>query len=360
MSDDDPKGTSVRRRGLLGRVKGEGGAIPIAIGAPAAVLLGALVSAQARVSADLAERSDVYSAAWVTVATGTVVLLVVVIASGTARRGFGRVASAVRARTLPWWALLAGMAGIFFVLAQGTAAGVLGLAIFGMAVVAGQVVGGLVFDWIGLAGERRHPTALRILGSVLAIAAVTLGAVAGEDSRIDVGLIAMAFVSGVGLAGASGATGRVRGAAGSAATAGMINHLVGLALVVAILVMTAPGEVTRFQPPGEAWLYLGGVIGAVGVALGAVLVGSLGVLLLGLGMVAGQLIGALVLELIVPTGAAALQPATFLGIALTLLAVGLTALDGRRSPSREQDPAVSGKDRTAPVRPGRPEEGAAA
>ncbi|WP_210480026.1 DMT family transporter [Naasia sp. SYSU D00948] len=314
----------------LTRKSDERGPVPLPVAVAAAVVVGALVSVQARVSADLAERSHVYAAAWVTVATGTAILLVVIAASAKARRGFGQVASAIRARTLPWWALLGGMAGIFFVVTQGTAAGVLGLAIFGMAVVAGQVVGGLVFDWIGLAGRPHKPSLLRVVGSILAIAAVAFGAVTAEDANIDLLLIAMAFVSGLGLAAASGATGRLHGAAGSAMTAGMINHMLGLTIVVVILLATAPGDFSGFQFPAEPWLYVGGAIGVVGVAAGAILVQRLGVLLLGLGMVAGQLLGALLLELIVPTGTSALSPSTFVGIALTLVAVSITALDAKK------------------------------
>jgi transporter family-2 protein len=61
----------------------------------------------------------------------------------------------------------------------------------------------------------------------------------------------------------------------------------------------------------------------------AILVSRLGVLLLGLGMVAGQLIGALVLELLVPTRSGGVQLASVVGIAVTLAAVALTTLDGR-------------------------------
>jgi transporter family-2 protein len=61
----------------------------------------------------------------------------------------------------------------------------------------------------------------------------------------------------------------------------------------------------------------------------AILVSRLGVLLLGLGMVAGQLIGALVLELVVPTASGGVQVASVVGIAVTLIAVALTSLDGR-------------------------------
>jgi transporter family-2 protein len=240
------------------------------------------------------------------------------------------VLSALRTRSLPWWAMVGGLCGMFFVVTQGSAAGVLGLALFGMSVVAGQVVGGLLFDWAGLAGgDPRRPTTLRVLGSLLAIAAVSFGAVAGQGAKVDVLLIAMAFAAGVGLALSAAVTGRVNAAAEDARATGLTNHLVGLVAIVLLLTVTAPGDLSRFQLPVEPWLYIGGIIGPIGVGLTAVLVRRLGVLLLGLGMVAGQLIGALVLELVAPTSGGGIQVASVVGIALTLAAVALTSLDGR-------------------------------
>ena len=294
------------------------------------MVLGALVSVQARISAALADRSDVYNAAWITVFVGAAILIAIHALSPKARHGFRNVVIGLRARTLPWWALVGGLCGMFFVVTQGTAAGVLGLAMFGMSVVAGQVVGGLVFDWVGLAGgAKRRPTGLRVLGSLLAIGAVSWGAVAGEGAKLDVLLILMAFAAGVGLALSAGVTGRVNATASNPATSGLVNHLVGLLAIVAILVSTAPGDLSRFRLPDEPWLYIGGMIGPVGVAMTAILVSSLGVLLLGLGMVAGQLIGALVLELVVPTAGGGIQLASVVGIVVTLIAVALTSLDGR-------------------------------
>ena len=98
----------------------------------------------------------------------------------------------------------------------------------------------------------------------------------------------------------------------------------------------------RFALPTEPWLFLGGVIGPIGVAAGAILVHRLGVLLLGLGMVAGQLIGALLLELIVPTSNGGVQLASVAGIVLTLIAVGVTSLEGRRrSPAPARVPETT-------------------
>ena len=304
--------------------------MPLWLSVVVAVVLGALVSVQARVSAALAQRSDVYNAAWVTVVVGTVLLIGVLLLSGGARRGVRSVASGLRRRTLPWWVLVAGLCGIFFVVTQGTAAGALGLAVFGMSVVAGQVVGGLLFDGMGLTGgDRRRPTRLRVLGSLLAVAAVGWGGLADGGARLAVLPILMAFAAGLGLALSAGVTGRINATSNNPAATGLVNHLVGLAVISAILAGGARGGVRGFRLPGEPWLYVGGVIGPIGVALTAVLVSSLGVLLLGLGMVAGQLLGALVIEAVAPTASGGIHPASVAGVVVTLLAVALTSLDGR-------------------------------
>ena len=56
----------------------------------------------------------------------------------------------------------------------------------------------------------------------------------------------------------------------------------------------------------------------------------LGVLLLGLGMISGQLIGSLVLDLVVPAEGHELGIPTVVSTIVTLLAVSLTILGGRR------------------------------
>src|SRR5262249_1968153 len=78
--------------------------------------------------------------------------------------------------------------------------------------------------------------------------------------------------------------------------------------------------------PRQPWLYTGGVLGVVFIAIAATIVRFTGVLLLGLGVVAGQVLGALILDLWSPGGHGAPGPATYAGAGLTLCAVVLAAL----------------------------------
>ena len=78
--------------------------------------------------------------------------------------------------------------------------------------------------------------------------------------------------------------------------------------------------------PTEPWLYLGGVSAVVFIAVTAVLVHRTGVLLLGLGIIAGQLVVSLVLDAF-----SAGQTVNGLTVAGTVLALAAVLLAGSTS-----------------------------
>ena len=83
-------------------------------------------------------------------------------------------------------------------------------------------------------------------------------------------------------------------------------------------------------------LYLGGPIGVVFIGLAAILAPRIGVLLLALGTISGQLLASLVLDIVVPAAGHPLTWTTVAGTALTLVALGIASLPSRRalSPGR--------------------------
>ncbi|RGC66311.1 hypothetical protein C5N14_24650 [Micromonospora sp. MW-13] len=127
--------------------------------------------------------------------------------------------------------------------------------------------------------------------------------------------------------------GRVRAASGSALAATLVNFAVG---TVALLATFAVEVAVRGRPagglPSEPWLYLGGPIGIVFIAIAAAIVRFTGVLLLGLATIAGQVVGAVLLDLVLPTAASHPGVTTLLGAALTLVAVVLAG----RTPARHR------------------------
>ena len=113
---------------------------------------------------------------------------------------------------------------------------------------------------------------------------------------------------------------------GTPLAATLMNFIAGTAVLLAAwlvkLVIAGPGN----PLPSEWWYYLGGPMGCIFIALGALLVRSLGVLLTGLCMIGGQLVGSLLLDLVVPAPGTIVAFATVAGTLLTLGAIILTTL----------------------------------
>jgi transporter family-2 protein len=243
--------------------------------------------------------------------------------------------AALRARELRWWYVAGGTAGAFLVLSQGVAAAVLGVALFTVAVVAGQTVSGLVLDRIGLGpGGRRLITPARLAGAVIALGAVSWAVSAQLGGPVPIWLMLLPLIAGLGLGWQQAVNGQVRVVAESALTATFINFVVGTSV---LLVLTAVDWSVRGLPkplPTEPWLYLGGAIGCVFIAAAALLVRITGVLLLGLATVAGQLVTALLLDLLAPSSPAPVAFSTIAGTLLALLAVVVASVRWpRRSPT---------------------------
>ncbi|MBF6173503.1 DMT family transporter [Nocardia blacklockiae] len=300
--------------------------------------IGAGVAVQGRLNGALGERlRDGVAAAVISFGSGLLVLCLVFALSGRLRAGVGKVRRAVAAGELRWWQLLGGLCGAFFVACQGLTVAALGVAAFTVATVAGQLASSLVVDRLGLGPSGRTPvTAPRTVGAVLALVAVVVAAVGGSGTGESVSaagdllggvppaaLIVLPALSGIGLAWQQAMNGRI-GVVGGPYSATLVNFATGVVVLIAVeaLVLARTGWPDRF--PTAPWLYLGGVIGVVFIALAALVVRWIGVLLLGLTSVAGQLLAAVVLDVALPTGSG-LSAATVVGSVLTLIAVGVAA-----------------------------------
>ncbi|WP_394941976.1 DMT family transporter [Psychromicrobium sp. YIM B11713] len=306
--------------------------LPILIGIPLAVLAGLGIAAQGRINGALGARlNDGLAAAVVSFGSGLLVILAVCLLLPSGRRGLRAVLPALRARDFPRWYITAGAIGAFFVLTQGLTVAVIGIALFTVAVVTGQSLSGLLVDRIGISpAGRRAITPIRVISAILTIAAVIWAvsprfAVASEISHwlLPVLLpLAAGFL--MSFQQAMNATQTVHYGTPLAAT--LINFVAGfLVLLVAWAIKVSLAGFG--QPlPSEGWYYLGGAIGCVFIGLSAWLVRGLGVLLTGLGTIAGQLMGSLALDLIFPAPGTVITLATWLGTLLTLIAMVFATL----------------------------------
>jgi transporter family-2 protein len=297
-----------------------------------AVVAGACTAAQSRINGQLAARlDDASTAAVISFGSGLALLLLVLVFWRPGRAGFARIAGELRAGRVSWWMLLGGAAGAWFVVTQGLSAGVIGVALFTVSIVAGQTVGGVVFDLVGLGpAGRRALTAPRAIGAAVALCAV-VWTVSSEVGDVPALLILLPFTAGFGSAWQQAVNGRIRAAASSALTSTVVNFAVGTALLVVVMLVHVASAGWPVSLPTEPWLYAGGAIGCIFIAVQAVVVRVIGVLVLALGGVAGQLTAALALDAFWPVGDATVDPTTIAGTVLALVAVVVASVRWSRS-----------------------------
>lgn len=305
---------------------------PVAIGG--AVLIGVMTAVQARINGVLGVRiDDGIVAGLISFAVGTVLLVVIVAALPSGRSGMRRLWQGVRTRGIPAWMLLGGACGSLTVSTQGLTAGVLGVALFTVGVVAGQTLHGLLLDRIGFGPSGVVAVTMgRVAGGVLALIAVGISLGGDVLASAPLWMLVLPFAAGIGIAWQQAANGRLSQRVGSPVIATMTSFIVGtLVLVVAagasVLVEGAPAPL-----PTEPWLYTGGVLGVIYIFLGAFLVAHTGVLLLGLGSVLGQLVTAVIIDIIWPTdvGPAAWQVVAMVAVAVASVLVALIRPRRRR------------------------------
>lgn len=303
----------------------------VALGMLVAILGGAFVAVQSRLTGELGkELGDGYLAAFISFGSGLVILGIALLVLPKARRGLRRTASALRVGTFPWRYCTGGFAGAFLVLSQGLTVALLGVALFTVATVCGQTISGLVIDRNGLGTmAAKAVTFTRLIGSVLALAAVIWAVSAELVGDIPIWALVMPFLAGLGIGWQQAVNGQVRGFSESAVTATFVNFVVGTVVLLAIALVHVSFAGWPARLPTNGTLYLSGAIGVAYIAAATVLVRVLGVLLLGLGTIAGQLTASLGIDLLFPAQGQVVAWTTIAGTILTLLAVALAAIPSR-------------------------------
>ena len=136
----------------------------------AAVAIGACVSLQPPINAVMARTlGSPFLAAVVSIAISLAVVVPVWLTVGQGVGDLGQL------RALPWWVLLGGAMGVVFVAGSVLVAPVLGIALFFVCVVAGQLVGAAVVDHLGAFGAPARPVdAMKLLGIALVLVGAAL------------------------------------------------------------------------------------------------------------------------------------------------------------------------------------------
>ncbi|MBK9738070.1 MAG: DMT family transporter [Actinobacteria bacterium] len=299
----------------------------------ATFIVGCLTAVQARMNGQLAVAvGDGLEAAVFSFGSGLVLVTIIAIVFPRIRHGVARIPGAIASGELAWWQILGGVMGGFFVGVQSATVPLLGVAVFSVATVAGQSSNSLLVDRAGLGPAGKQPiTAPRVVSAVLAIIAVAI-AVSNRFQSGNLSILALflAFCAGLLIAVQAAINGRVARATQHPMSAAWLNFFFGTAALAAAFGLAwAFTDVDPTVPSdGPWWMYLGGVVGLAFIAIASWVVPIVGVLYFALTSIAGQLSGALLLDVFAPTAGTDLAWNLVVGVLVAFGAV-LVAARGR-------------------------------
>lgn len=274
-------------------------------------------------------------ATWVNHVSAVSISVIVALAMGAFPRA-KRTLRAHRGQIKWWWFLggVLGLGGVFTIIATTP---LLGVVVVGVAITLGQLAGSIIADSGSLSpGGRKPLTGLRIAGVAVAIVAVAAGAV-GRLQVDNWWVIALVVLAGILIATQQAFNGWLVVVTGEFAVMSAINFGISLVFTSIALVATASVLPIDFAaiPP---WAPIGGIISAVVGVISALAIRHVGVLTVVLCIAAGQAIGGIVMDLLLPVDAAGLTVGSIIGAVLAVVAVSLAGLGGmsrRRRPQPE-------------------------
>jgi bacterial/archaeal transporter family-2 protein len=285
----------------------------------AALIAGMMVSLQSRLNGELGlAMSDGIGAALYSFTSGLILITVIWFFSPRARNALWTLLGKIKSGEIPVWMLLGGAFGGFLVASQGLSAGIVGISLFTVAVVAGQSVSAIVIDsrgWFGV--TKRRLSLIRILGALSVV--VGVGLVAEQPDMSTLWLLLLPFAAGLGLGFQQAANGRVRLAADNAIAATLMNFAVGALTLLIMKLVTTPLVGISSTYPNQWWLYMGGFAGVIFIAIQVIVVSKIGVLGLGVMLGTGQLIGSLLLDVLAPISAQPTSLVHYLGVLVALI-----------------------------------------
>lgn len=233
-----------------------------------------------------------------------------------------------RDRSLRPWHVIAGLNGAVFLTVTTAAAPRIGLALLTVALVCGQTVGGLLVDHLGFGpAGRKAITLVRVLGVGLAVLSVSIGAI-GASGALRLPLLVAVVGVGVLIAIQQAGIGHVARVTGEPVVAGVANFGVGLVGTLGLALVVTGGV------PPNGWastpgFWLGGLLGVgTAVATGTV-VREIGVLRFVLAFIAGQTLGALVVDLVAPAAGHRVTVGVAISVLVALSAVVVSERFGR-------------------------------
>ena len=289
-----------------------------------AAFSGILIAMQARANGELAHQLDsAPQAALISFSSGLFFITFYALFSKRVHQGIKRLSSAVKEGAIPKWRLLAGALGGSFVAIQSSIVFVIGVATFSVASIAGQTAVSLIVDRIGLTGGGPKPITMRRVAAALITVLAVFISVFDKLEGLDFSHLAvfLAGFAGVLVGIQRALNGQINEYSGDSFTTTLLNFITGTSLLlIFFLALLIVGNL-ELQPlvASPWWMYTGGILGVTYIAFSALIVQHLGVLTFTLYSVGGQLFGALILDLYLPSEGISVSWYLVSGIALTYL-----------------------------------------
>ncbi|MDK7742153.1 DMT family transporter [Helcobacillus massiliensis] len=302
------------------------------------ILAGTLGPMQSAVNGRLGQDvGDGHLASIISFGGGLVLMLLIVLPVRRLRQALIALPGQLMRREIPWPNFFAGLCGAVIVLSEGISVGALGVATFQTSLISGMIISGVVCDRLGIGIQFKQALSVfRVTGAILAIVATLLVVSPNFEAPHMLALAVLPFIGGL-LAGWQPAgNSNVAQLADSMLVSITWNFIIGfLALTVAFLIRMGAGS-AEFHLPSAWWMYLGGPLGLASIALMALLVRKLGLLVLALCSTAGQLIGSILIDSLIP-GMGTVYGTTLLGALVALIASGIAIIPSKRV---EEDPGI--------------------
>jgi bacterial/archaeal transporter family-2 protein len=299
-----------------------------------AVLIGVVVAIQSRINGQLSvDLDNGLAAALVSFLTGLALVSVLVFGFKGEREALFRIFEAIKNKQLVTWELMGGVLGGFFVAAQSIVVPQIGVALFTISVVAGQTISSLLVDKAGLtpSGKERI-TKPRILGAIATLIAVAIAVFPDlTNSEFRFLPLTFALIVGVFASFQQGMNGRMNVVGKRPLATAWLNFASGTVVVVIALSVDLALGATIKPLPSNFWVYTGGAAGLIFVAVSAYIIKHLGVLNFSILSIAGQLVGAILIDWLAPAKAGSLNGYLIFGTIMTIISIAVSKLyEGRK------------------------------
>ena len=285
-----------------------------------------MIAVQARANGELSYRmGNPIEAALVSFGSGLIIISLISAFNPAIKNGARNLRGALKRKEIPLWTLFAGMLGGSFVAVQTQIVPIIGVAIYSVASIAGQTAASLVVDRIGLTGGgKKHITVRRVAAAGITVLAVLISVLDRiEANDLSVLAVLLGCVAGAIVGVQRALNGQINESTQQSFTTSLLNFIMGTTILVIFLgigMLINRTEIVSL-PAGPWWMYTGGTIGIIYIAITSTIVQHLGVLTFTLISVGGQLVGSLLIDFYSPTEGVNVSVYLVTGIVMTYLGV---------------------------------------